>query len=65
MTRRASANRSKIIVELYNGERFVMKSLPLAAADTPTVVMYEVFSTLSKPRTCYVSCSSSISVAPR
>lgn len=62
MTRRAQANMSEIIVELYNVERFVMKSIPLAAAD---VVMYDVFSTLLKPRTYYVSCSSSISVAPR
>lgn len=64
MTRHASANVSKIIVELSNVERFVMKSIPLAAADMPTVVMYDVFSTLLKPHT-YVSCSRSISVAPR
>lgn len=65
MTCRASANASKMIVERYNGERFVMKSVPLAAADRPTVVMYDVFSRLLKPHTYYVSCSSSISAAPR
>lgn len=36
LTRRASANMSEINAELYNVERFVMKSIPLAAADMPS-----------------------------
>lgn len=35
MTRRTSVKKIKKIVELYHVERFVMKSIPLAAADMP------------------------------
>lgn len=65
MTRRASANMSEMIVKLYNVERFVMKSIPLAAADMPSRGDVRCFQHALKPHTYYVSCLSSISVAPR
>lgn len=59
------ADVSNIIIRVYNVERFVLKSFPLAGAEMPRRgKIYGVFNMLLKPHTC-VSWLSSISAVPQ